>query len=86
MDSEIQPFEKAEDYITIANEYAEVLVRKVYTRNGARLEIYSPKLGYRIFLSAIELEALTWAPKQIFEWLLQTPLGPDRVVREYRES
>jgi hypothetical protein len=45
--------------ITIANEFAEVVVRRVDTRNGSRLLISSPKSGRSISLDALEVEALT---------------------------
>jgi hypothetical protein len=60
----------------IANEFAEVEVRKVKTRNGVRLEIRSPKLGYRVRLDSLELEALSWQPVETFSRLLETPWGP----------
>lgn len=37
-----------------------VLVRKVFTRMGERLEIEAPRLDRSIRLDAIELESLTW--------------------------
>jgi hypothetical protein len=46
--------------ITIANEFTEVVVRRVDTRNGARLLISAPKSGRSITLDALEIEALTW--------------------------
>lgn len=45
--------------ITIANEFAEVEVRRVDTRNGSRLLISAPRTGRSISLDALELEALT---------------------------
>lgn len=60
----------------IANEFAEVVVRKVHTRNGARLEIRSPRRGYTVRLDAVELEALSWQPPETFSRLLENPLGP----------
>jgi hypothetical protein len=45
--------------ITIANEFAEVQVRRVDTRNGSRLLISAPKTGRSITLDALEVEALT---------------------------
>lgn len=45
--------------ITIANEFTEVLVRRVDTRNGSRLVISAPKSGRSISLDALEVEALT---------------------------
>ncbi|ORW08251.1 hypothetical protein [Mycobacterium kyorinense] len=46
--------------LTIANEFTEVQVRRVDTRNGSRLLITSPKSGQWISLDALEVEALTW--------------------------
>jgi hypothetical protein len=46
--------------ITIANEFTEVTVRRVDTRNGTRLLVTSPKSGQWISLDALEIEALTW--------------------------
>lgn len=45
--------------ITIANEFTEVEVRRVDTRNGSRLLIAAPKSGRSISLDALEVEALT---------------------------
>jgi hypothetical protein len=65
-----EPFE-------LANEYAAVTVRKVYTRNGVRLEIVSPRLGRGIRLDPVELEVLTWQRHELFSELLRTPFGPE---------
>ncbi|MGH3725541.1 MAG: dihydrodiol dehydrogenase [Mycobacterium sp.] len=46
--------------LVIANEFTEVQVRKVQTRNGTRLLILSPKTGQWISLDALEVEAITW--------------------------
>ena len=46
--------------ITIANEFTEVTVRRVDTRNGSRLLVTAPKSGQWISLDALEVEALTW--------------------------
>jgi hypothetical protein len=45
--------------LTVANEFAEVVVRRVDTRNGSRLLISAPKSGQWISLDALEVEALT---------------------------
>lgn len=62
---------------TITNEFAEVCVRKVRTRNGERLAIVAPKLGRQILLCPLELEALTWQEHETFSAFLSTPFGPD---------
>jgi hypothetical protein len=45
--------------LTVANEFAEVLLRRVDTRNGSRLLITAPRSGRWISLDALEVEALT---------------------------
>jgi hypothetical protein len=45
--------------LTVANEFTEVVVRRVDTRNGSRLLVYAPKSGRWISLDALEVEALT---------------------------
>lgn len=45
---------------TVANEFTEVKVGRVDTRNGSRLLIVSPRSGRWITLDALEVEALTW--------------------------
>lgn len=68
--------------VELANEYAVVLVRKVDTGNGVRLEIVAPRLGRSIRLDPVELEALTWQTHQTLSTLLRTPFGPEREVDE----
>jgi hypothetical protein len=63
--------------IELANEYAEVRVRTVQTRNGVRLEIVAPKLGRGIRLDPVELETLTWQSHELFSEFLRTPFGPE---------
>lgn len=46
--------------LVIANEFAEVVLRRVETRNGARILIQSPKSGQWVSLDPLEVEALTW--------------------------
>ncbi|MGQ9410961.1 hypothetical protein [Mycolicibacterium gilvum] len=48
------------DALNVANEFAEVVVRRVTTRNGARLLIQAPKSAQWVSLDALEIEALTW--------------------------
>jgi hypothetical protein len=45
--------------LTVANEFTEVVVRRVDTRNGSRLLISAPRTGHWISLDALEVEALT---------------------------
>jgi hypothetical protein len=64
-------------WVELANEFAEVRVRRVHTRNGVRLEIAAPKLGRGILLCPLELEALTWQSSEVFSRMLATPFGPE---------
>lgn len=63
--------------IIIANEFAAVMVRKIATRNGERLEIRSIGKGRFVRLDAIALEALTWSSALEVGLALETPLGPE---------
>ena len=62
--------------ICIANEFAEVRVRRVETRNGSRLLVESPKSGQWVSLCPLELEALTWQNTATFSAMVGNPFGP----------
>jgi hypothetical protein len=64
------------EVITIANEFAEVRVRRVDTRNGSRLLIESPKSGQWVALDPLEVEALTWQTTATFSAMIGNPFGP----------
>jgi hypothetical protein len=63
--------------IRLGNEFTEVVVERVDTRNGARLRISVPASGHQILLCPLELEALTWQRHDMFSALLATPHGPE---------
>ncbi|GAB3364549.1 hypothetical protein [Modestobacter lapidis] len=63
------------DAITIANEFAEVRVVRVDTRNGSRLLVESPKSGQWVALDPLELEALTWQSTATFSAMIGNPFG-----------
>ena len=63
--------------IRLANEFTEVVVEPVRTRNGTRLRIFVPSSGREIMLCPLELEALTWQGHDLFSALLRTPHGPE---------
>ena len=66
--------------LTVANEFAEVVVRRVDTRNGSRLLISAPKTGRWISLDALEIEALTWQNTRTLAAMVgntDAPLLPD---------
>jgi len=58
--------------IVIANEFVDVEVRPVLTRNGIRLEIRSPRRGTSVRLDAMVLDALTVQPPEVFSDLLRS--------------
>lgn len=62
--------------LTIANEFTEVQVRRIDTRNGSRLLVTAPKSGQSISLDALELEALTRQNTRTLEAMVGTTHGP----------
>lgn len=64
------------DPIVIANEFSEVHITRVETRNGARLMIKSPRSGQWVALCPLELEALTWQAPATFSAMIGHPFGP----------
>ncbi len=71
---------QAAENLELENEFARVVVRRVQTRNGVRLEIIAPKLQRGTRLCPVELEALTWQQPEHFSELLSTPYGPEPEV------
>jgi hypothetical protein len=78
-DRDSRPSEElpGDEPVELANEYASVLVRRVRTRGGVRLEIVAPRLGRGIRLCPLELESLTWQSPETFSEFLRTPMGPE---------
>ncbi|MFG1941474.1 hypothetical protein [Nonomuraea sp. NPDC048826] len=64
------------DPLVIANEFAEIHVVCVRTRNGTRLLIDSPKTGQWITLDPLELEALTWQNTATLSAMVGHPFSP----------
>ncbi|MEX0427728.1 hypothetical protein AB3X52_08860 [Nocardioides sp. DS6] len=62
--------------IVIANEFSEIRVVRVETRNGSRLLIDSPKSGQWITLDPLELESITWQNAATLSALVGHPLAP----------
>jgi hypothetical protein len=62
--------------LTVANEFTEVVVRRVETRNGSRLLISAPRTGQWISLDALEVEALTWQNTRTLEAMVGNPYAP----------
>ncbi len=62
--------------IRIGNEFSEIRVSRVETRNGSRLLIESPRSGQWVALCPLELEALTWQNTATFSAMIGNPYGP----------
>lgn len=62
--------------LSIGNEFSEIRVSRVETRNGARLLVESPRSGQWIALCPLELEALTWQNTATFSAMIGNPYGP----------
>ncbi len=66
--------------LAVANEFTEVVVRRVDTRNGSRLLVSVPRTGHWISLDALEVEALTWQNSRTLAAMVgnsYAPLLPD---------
>lgn len=66
---------EAQDWISVANEFTGVTVRKVLTRNGERLEVHVPKTGRRVLLDAMQLEIIAAQEPERFTELFRTQFG-----------
>jgi hypothetical protein len=62
-----------DEYTEISNESAIALIRKVHTRNGVRLEIYSPETDRQVYLDPLLLESLAWQTSETFSDTLEAP-------------
>jgi hypothetical protein len=61
--------------LVVANEFSEVHVSLVQTRNGTRLLIDSPKSGQWTTLDPLELESLTWQSRATFSRMVGNPMA-----------
>jgi hypothetical protein len=62
--------------IELGNEFAQIRVCRVETRNGSRLLIQAPKSGQWVALCPLEVEALTWQGPPTFSAMIGNPFGP----------
>ncbi|MBA3279387.1 MAG: hypothetical protein H0U22_11860 [Geodermatophilaceae bacterium] len=62
--------------ISIGNEFSEIRVSRVETRNGSRLLVESPRSGQWVALCPLELEALTWQNTATFSAMIGSPFAP----------
>lgn len=75
MSDEEPPVRPAGEPFGIANEFTGVVVRKVATRNGERLELTVPRHGYRTLLDAMQLEIISTLPPEAFSELFARRFG-----------
>ena len=68
---------KAGEAFGIGNEFTGVLVRKVWTKQGERMEMTVPKKGYRILLDAMQLEIVAAQDPERFTELFAIRLTAD---------
>jgi hypothetical protein len=68
---------RAGESFGIGNEFTGVRVRKVWTRQGERLEILVPKHGYHILLDAMQLEIIARQDPERFSRLFAIALGSE---------
>lgn len=59
--------------LVLANEFADIRVSRVGTRNGVRLLVESPRSGRSIMICPLELEALTWQDTETFSAMIAQP-------------
>ncbi|MGW5432735.1 hypothetical protein ACWET9_36915 [Streptomyces sp. NPDC004059] len=62
--------------LTLGNEFAEIRVSLVATRNGSRLLVESTRSGQWVALCPLELEALTWQNTATFAAMIGSPYAP----------
>lgn len=65
------------EWFGIGNEFTGVQLRKVWTRNGERLEVRAPARNYRALLDAMQLEIVAAQDPAAFTALFQRKLGSD---------
>lgn len=70
------PPDRTEPAISLGNEFAEIRVSRVETRNGSRLLIESTRTGQWVSLCPLELESLTWQTPQTFSAMIGHPMEP----------
>ena len=70
------PGGEPESAISLGNEFAEIRVSRLETRNGSRLLIESTRTGQWVALCPLELESLTWQSPQTFSEMIGHPMEP----------
>ncbi|NMI00647.1 hypothetical protein [Pseudonocardia acidicola] len=66
----------------IGNEFTGVQVRKVWTKQGERLELTVPRSGYRILLDAMQLEIIAAQDPERFSELFAIRLDAHDGIKQ----
>lgn len=74
------------EWFGIGNEFTGVQVRKVWTRNGERLEVLVPTKNRSILLDAMQLEIIAAQEPEQFSWLFERQLGSDLRAEDASEG
>lgn len=68
------------EWMGVGNEFTGAQIRKVWTRNGERLQIYVPQKGTSILLDAMQLEIIAAQDASQFTRLFERQLGSDQAI------
>lgn len=68
------------EWFGIGNEFTGAQLRKVWTRNGERLQIHIPAKGTTILLDAMQLEIIAAQDASQFTQLFARKLGSEHAV------
>lgn len=74
------------EWFGIGNEFTGVQVRKVWTRNGERLQLWVPGRNYTILLDAMQLEIIAAQDATEFSTLFAHKLGADDLLGQEAED
>lgn len=66
---------RADEWQGIGNEFTGVRFRKVYTKNGERLQLFVPRRGHNLVLDAMQLEIVAAQEPSFFSDLHAKALG-----------
>lgn len=68
------------EWFGIGNEFTGAQIRKVWTRNGERLQVYIPARGTTILLDAMQLEIIAAQDAGQFSQLFARKLGSEHAA------
>lgn len=68
------------EWIGVGNEFTGAQIRKVWTRNGERLQVFIPNRGTSILLDAMQLEIIAAQDAGQFTKLFERKLGSEHAA------